>query len=93
MLSVDIEELFAYHLVVENGRLRLPPEKGYELGYKHGYKLGLELGFALGLEQGLEQGQQKIVLKLLDKLPPDQVAELSGMPLEKVRAMQEAGKY
>ena len=85
MLSVDIEELFAYHLVVENGRLRLPPEKGYELGYKHGYKLGLE--------QGLEQGQQKIVLKLLDKLPPDQVAELSGMPLEKVRAMQEAGKY
>ena len=88
MLSVDVEELFAYHLVVENGRLRLPPEKGYELGYKQGYKQGLEQG----LELGQKQAQQKIVLKLLDKFLPEQVAELSGVPLEKVKAMQEDDK-
>ena len=52
-----------------------------------------QAGVERGQSQGLEQGQQKIVLKLLDKLPPDQVAELSGMPLEKVRAMQEEGNY
>ena len=44
MLSVDVEELFAYHLVVENGRLTLSPEKTYELCYERGYKQGLELG-------------------------------------------------
>ena len=96
MLSVDVEELFAYHLVVENGRLRLPPEKGYELGYKQGYKQGLEQGLERGREEGREQGQeqeqQKIVLRLLDKFLPEQVAELSGVPLEKVKAMQEDDK-
>ena len=72
MLSVDVEELFAYHLVVDNGRLSLPPKKAYELG--------------------IEQGRRKIVLKLLDKFPPDQVAELSGVSLDKVKAMQEGSK-
>ena len=81
MLSVDVEELLAYHLVVENGRLRLPPEKGYELGYKQGYKLGSE------------QAQQKIVLKLLDKFLPEQVAEFSGVPLDKIKAMKEENKH
>ena len=72
MLSVDVEELFAYHLVVENGRLTLSPEKAYELG--------------------LEQGRRKIVLKLLDKFLPEQIAELSSVPLEEIKAIQEECK-
>ena len=78
MLSVDVEELFAYHLVVENGRLTLPPEKAYELGYERGYKQGLE--------------RRKVILKALEKMSPELVAELSGVPLEKIKAMQEESK-
>ena len=45
-----------------------------------------------GVERGQEQERQEIVLRLLDKLPPEQVAELSGVPLEKIKAIQEEDK-
>ena len=45
-----------------------------------------------GQLHGREQERQKLLLKLLDKLPPEQVAEFSGVPLEKIRAMQEGAK-
>ena len=80
MLSVDVEKLFAYHLVVENGRLTLPPEKAYELGYERGYK------------QGLELGRRKVILKALEKMSPELVVEFSDVPLEKIKAMQEENK-
>ena len=76
MLSVDVEELFAYHLVVENGRLTLSPEKAYEIGYERGYK------------QGLELGRREVILKALKKMSPELVAELRDVPLEKVKAIQ-----
>ena len=58
------------------------------------YQEGLERGQLQGLEQGREQGQeqQKIVLRLLDTFLPEQVAEFSGVPLEKIKAMQEDDK-
>ncbi len=80
MLSVDVEELFAYHLVVENGRLTLSPEKAYELGYERGYK------------QGLELGRREVILKALEKMSPEWVAELSDVQLEKIKAIQEESK-
>ena len=43
-------------------------------------------------QEGLERGQKKIVLKLLDKFLPEQVAEFSGVPLDKVKAIQEDDK-
>ena len=43
-------------------------------------------------QEGLERGQQEIVLKLLDKFSPDQVAELCGVSLDKVKAMKEESK-
>ena len=45
-----------------------------------------------GVERGQEQERQKLLLKFLDKLPPEQVAEFSGVPLEKIKAMQEDAK-
>ena len=62
----------------------------YQIGMERGQLQGLERGLVRGLEQGQEQGQQKIVLKLLDKLPPDQVADLSGMSLAEVQAIADA---
>ena len=52
------------------------------------YQEGVERGQVQGLEQGQEQERQEIVLRLLDKFVPEQVAELSGVPLEKVKAIQ-----
>ena len=45
-----------------------------------------------GLERGQEQERQKMVLRLLDKFMPEQIAEFSGVPLEKIKAMQEKAK-
>ena len=50
------------------------------------YQAGVERG------QGQEQEQQKIVLRLLDAFLPEQVAEFSGVPLEKIKAMREESK-
>ena len=56
------------------------------------YQAGVERGQLQGREQGQEQEQQKIVLRLLDTFLPEQVAEFSGVPLEKIKAMQEESK-
>ena len=79
-------------LVKEKYKMILEIEElaSYQIGMERGQLQGLERGLVRGLEQGQEQGQQKIVLKLLDKLPPDQVAELSGMSLAEVQAIAEA---
>ena len=51
------------------------------------YQLVREQGEAKGLERGLERGHQEIILKLLAKLPPEQVADMSGMSLAKIKAL------
>ena len=76
-MILEIEELASYQIGMERGQLQ-------------GLEKGLVRGLEQGLEQGQEQGQQKIVLKLLDKLPPDQVADLSGMSLAEVQAIADA---
>ena len=43
-------------------------------------------------QEGVEREQKKIVLKLLDKFLPEQVAEFSGVPLDKIKAIQEDDK-
>ena len=41
---------------------------------------------------GVERSQQKIILNLLTKLTPEQVAEFSGVPLSGVKAIAKADK-
>ena len=53
-------------------------------------KLGI---YQLVKERGEERGEQKVLLQLLEKLPPEQVAELSGVSLEKVRDIAAKGKH
>ena len=51
-------------------------------------KLGLyQLVREQGEAKGLERGHQEIILKLLAKLPPEQVADMSGMSLAKIKAL------
>ena len=42
--------------------------------------------------KGLEQGHQEIILKFLAKFSPEQVADISGFPLDKVNAIAAANK-
>ena len=51
-----------------------------------------QLGVERGLEQGSERRQQKIILNLLAKLTPEQVAEFSGVPLTEVNAIAKVNK-
>ena len=78
-MYVDVEKLGIYQLVKEKSEAK-------------GLEKGLERGMAKGLSKGLEQGHQEIILQLLAKLPPDQVADLSGVPLTKVKAIAAANK-
>ena len=52
-----------------------------------------EKGEEKGRAEGLELGEQKVLLQLLKKFSPEQVAELSGVSLEKVRDIAAKGKY
>ena len=54
------------------------------------YQLVKEKAEAKSIKQGIEQGHQEIVLRLLHKFPPEQVADLSGVPLAKVNAIAAA---
>ena len=57
-------------------------------------KLGIyQLVKEKGEEKGRTEYQQEIILQLLKKFSPEQVAELSGVPLEKVRELATKGKY
>ena len=51
-------------------------------------KLGI---YQLVKEKGEERGKQKMLLQFLEKLSPEQVAEFSGVPLEKVRDIAAKG--
>ena len=64
----------------------------YQLVKEKSEAKGLEQGRAEGLGQGLEQGHQEIVLRLLAKFSPEQVAELSGLPLPRVNAIAAASE-
>ena len=102
-MLIDVEKLGIYQLVKEKSEAR-GLEKGLAKGLEKGKAEGLEKGKAEGLEkgkaeglekgkaEGLEEGQQKIILKLLAKLSPEQVANLSGVPFAKVQAIASAHK-
>ena len=49
---------------------------------------GLEKGMQQGMQQGMEKGQNNILINLLDHLPPERVAEMAKMPLDKVLEVQ-----
>ena len=74
-------------VVKENTKMYIDTEK---LGI---YQLVKEKGEAKGQAKGLELGEQKVLLQLLKKFSPEQVAELSGVSLDKVRDIAAKGKY
>ena len=81
MLDILASNRDLQNVVKENAEMYIDVEK---LGI---YQLVKEKGEARGLEQGLERGHREIVSRLLTKLPPEQVADLSGVPLAKVKAI------
>ena len=93
MLDVLASNRDLQNVVKENAEMLIDVEKLgiYQLVKEKGEAKGMEKGRAEGLEQGLEQGHQEIVLRLLAKLPPEQVADLSGLPLAKVKAIATLG--
>ena len=50
-------------------------------------------GEARGIKKGEARGLRKMVLKLLAKLPPERVADLSGMSLAEVQAIAATDEY
>ena len=71
------------NLVKENAEMYIDTEK---LGI---YQLVKEKGE----EKGRSEYQQEIILQLLEKLAPEQVAEFSGVSLDRVRDIATKGKY
>ena len=54
-------------------------------GRKEGRKEGRQQGRVEGLEQGEQKAKREIAQRLLAKgMPPEQVADLSGLPLAEI---------
>ena len=91
MLDVLAGNRGLQNIVKENTKMYIDVEK---LGI---YQLVKEKSEAKGVKKGMEKGraeyQQEIILQLLEKLAPEQVAELSGVSLDKVRDIAAKGKY
>ena len=82
-MFIDVEKLGLYQLALEKATKQVMAE---------GIERGMERGRVEGRVEGIEQGQQTMVLRLLAKFPPDQVADISGFPLDKVNAIAAANK-
>ena len=71
----DVKEAMEYH---------------HRMGRTEGFEKGYGLGVEKGIQQGIEQGKQQLVRNMLAKgLDPAQVADLTGIDLQEVRAMTE----
>ena len=73
-MYIDEEKLGIYQAVKKRSEAR-------------GIKKGEAMGEARGIKKGEARGLRKMVLRLLAKLPPEQVADLSGMSLAEVEAI------
>ena len=58
------------------GELERAEEKGIEKGIEQGRKQGRK--------QGIEQGQNNIILPLLKKYTPEEVSEMTELPLKRI---------
>ena len=65
-----------------------------EEGRKEGRREGREEGRKEGRREGKKENQTEVVLHMFRtaKLPPEKIAELSGIPLEGVREILEKEK-
>ena len=90
MLDVLAANRDLQDVVKENTKMFIDVEKLgiYQLVKEQSEAKGLEQG----LERGLEQGHQEIILKFLAKFSPEQVADISGFPLDKINAIAAAHK-
>ena len=86
MLDILASNRDLQNLVKEHSAMFIDIEK---LGL---YQLAKEKVMEQGIQQGIEKSEYKIVLKLLAKFPPEQVAELSGVSLTRVKAIALANK-
>ena len=63
-------------------------KQGVEQGIRQGVKQGVEQGIKQGVEQGIKQGIQQLVQTLHQNgLTPDSIAQLSNLPLERVKSL------
>ena len=65
----------------------------YQAVKKRSEARGEARGIKKGEARGEAKGLRKMVLRLLDKLPPEQVADLSGMSLAEVEAIAATAEY
>ena len=82
-MYIDEEKLGIYQAVKKRSEA-IGIKKGEARGIKKGEARGEARGIKKGEARGEARGLRKMVLRLLDKLPPEQVADLSGMSLAEV---------
>lgn len=76
-----------------NAGISAAKRKGMEAGYAQGLKLGEQQGLQQGLQQGREIGAQQKAVEtaknmLARKYNVEEIAELTGLPLEQVFELQ-----
>ena len=85
-MYIDEEKLGIYQAVKKRSEA-IGIKKGEARGIKKGEARGEARGIKKGEARGEARGLRKMVLRLLTKLPPEQVADLSGMSLTEVEAI------
>ena len=81
-------------IVKESGEMHIDTEKLglYQLVKEKSEAKGQAEGEAKGKADGLEEGKQKMLLKFLANLTPEEAAKFSGLPLAEINAIAAASK-
>ena len=77
-----------------NARMSAATKKGLEKGIAKGIEQGLQQGLQQGIKQGIQQGAQEKAIEtatnmLAKKYPIDDIAQITGLPLDQVLAIKE----
>ena len=62
-----------------------------ESAYDEGIEKGIARGIVKGIARGIEQGRAEVAINMLRTglLPPEQIAQVTGLSLEEIRKLAE----
>ena len=87
--ALKIGEIFNYdNAERQRARARQDAIVGWNIAMSANYYSGVEQGIEQGKAEGIEQGKLEVARNLLSrKIPPDVIAESTGLSLEKIQAL------
>lgn len=88
LAELDLVERQLMYIQDQRGAVTYASKKGKEEGREEGRKQGMEEGMEEGRKEGSQEMQRSIAQKSLSTLDDAAISQITGLPLEEVRAIR-----